>query len=70
MQVLSYADLKSRGIRFSRQWIHQLVLAGKFPKPIKLGKATTGFVAREVDQWIEARIAERDRAQIRGREQR
>jgi prophage regulatory protein len=62
MRVLSYSDLNAKGIRFSRQWIHQLVLAGKFPKPIKLGEATTGFVESEVDQWIAERIRERDKA--------
>jgi prophage regulatory protein len=59
-RILSYEDLKSKGIRFSRQWILSLSQRGKFPKAIRLGEASTGFVEDEVDAWIEALIQERD----------
>jgi prophage regulatory protein len=62
MRVLSYGDLKTKGIKFSRQWIGQLVAAGKFPRPIRLGEATVGFVESEIDEWIAGRIRERDQA--------
>jgi predicted DNA-binding transcriptional regulator AlpA len=58
--VLSYTDLQAKGIRFSRQWITKLIAAGKFPKPIHLGAATVGFLESEIDEWITARIRERD----------
>jgi prophage regulatory protein len=61
MKILSYDDLEpEKGIRFSRQWIHKLVKGGRFPKPVKLGGQTTGFVESEIDAWIAARIRERD----------
>jgi prophage regulatory protein len=60
--VLSYPDLQAKGIRFSRQWITKLIAAGKFPKPIRLGEATVGFLEIEVDEWIASRIRERDGA--------
>ncbi len=62
-RVLSYDDLRSeKGIRFSRQWILQLIKQGKFPKSVKLGEASIGFVESEVDAWIESLIEQRDEA--------
>jgi predicted DNA-binding transcriptional regulator AlpA len=60
MRVLGYGDLKQKGIRFSRQWIAKLVARGEFPAPIKLGEQSVGFIENEVDEWIAARIRERD----------
>jgi predicted DNA-binding transcriptional regulator AlpA len=60
MRILSYADLRAKGIRFSRQWIRKLVVAGKFPGPIELGEHSTGFVETEIDDWIARRIHKRD----------
>ena len=40
--------------------IMRLVRIGKFPKPVPLGSARIAFVEREVDEWIEARMKERD----------
>jgi prophage regulatory protein len=62
-RILSYDDLKSKGIRFSRQWILSLSQRGKFPKAIRLGEASTGFIESEVDEWIDALIKERDEAE-------
>jgi prophage regulatory protein len=61
MRVLSLPELKSvKGIKFSRQHIHRLVAAGKFPAPIKLGQNTNGWVEREVDEYLSSRITARD----------
>ena len=42
-------------------FIYANIAAGKFPRPIKVGKASL-WVEREIDRWIADRIAERDRA--------
>jgi prophage regulatory protein len=46
----------------SRAYIYQLSKAGKFPKPVSLvpGGTSVAWVASEVQDWIDARIAERD----------
>lgn len=31
-----------------------------FPKPVRVGKNTIAFVESEVEEWLQARIAERD----------
>ena len=41
-----------------RSHVHKLVSQGSFPKPIKLGLRSSGWVESEVDTWLEQRIAE------------
>jgi prophage regulatory protein len=60
-RLLSYEDLKDKGIKFSRQWILQLMKEKKFPQTIALGTGhSVAFIESEIDSWIEERIAERD----------
>jgi prophage regulatory protein len=62
-KILSRLELKDRkGIPFSRQHLHRLIGAGKFPKPVKLGEATNGWVESEVDEYIQNCITARDGA--------
>lgn len=35
---------------------------GRFPPPVKLGPNTTAWVADEVEDWMRARVEERDAA--------
>lgn len=56
-RILSYPDLKPKGVRWSRQWIDKQIAAGKFPKSVYLGESTRGWVEDEIDDWIDARIA-------------
>lgn len=50
----------------SASWLDREVAEKRFPAPIKLSPADTGrakgWLANEVDDWLAARIAERDRA--------
>ncbi|MBX3709423.1 MAG: AlpA family transcriptional regulator [Gammaproteobacteria bacterium] len=41
-----------------RSSIYLMVSEGTFPKPIKLGKRSVGWIESEVDDWIEQRIEE------------
>lgn len=43
----------------SRTAIFKLRSQGKFPKAVPLGEKRVAFVRSEVEQWLEARIAER-----------
>jgi len=38
----------------SRSFIYQEVAAGRFPRPIKLGRSTR-WIAAEIHAWIEAK---------------
>ena len=55
-------DLRERGIHYSRVHIYRLVKAGKFPAPIKVGQNRVGWVESEIDDWIQKKVEERDRA--------
>lgn len=62
MKLLSMADLKpEKGISYSRPHLYRLINAGKFPRPVKLGEARVAFVESEIDDWLQERVAERDR---------
>jgi prophage regulatory protein len=39
--------------------LYALMKAGGFPKPIPLSSRSVGWLEDEVEQWIEARIAQR-----------
>jgi prophage regulatory protein len=38
--------------------IYLMIANGIFPKPIKLGKRSVGWLESEIDEWIEQRIHE------------
>jgi len=40
--------------------IYAMMAAGKFPKPIALSAKTRGWIESEVDDFLQARMAERD----------
>ena len=50
------------GTGLSIPYINELVAAGQFPKPIKLGARASGWLESEVLAWQKARIAARDAA--------
>ena len=62
MKLLDYAGLQDRGVTYSRAQLWRLWTTGKFPKPVKLSQSRNAWVASEVDDWIAARVAERDGA--------
>lgn len=54
-------------VGLSRSAIYDLVKAGQFPPPVKLGRQASAWPESEVSAWQRARIAERD---AQGRPQR
>ncbi|MCF6808195.1 AlpA family transcriptional regulator [Thiotrichales bacterium 19S9-12] len=52
-QVISVTNL-------SRATIYRLISQGDFPKQIKLGVRSSGWVQNEIDQWLDNRIHSRD----------
>jgi prophage regulatory protein len=50
----------------SRPTIWRLVKLGRFPRPVQLSSAqAVGWVASEVEAWVQARIVQRDQQQAR-----
>lgn len=44
--------------------LYKFIKAKTFPQPIALGERAVGWVEAEIDQWITARINERDISKI------
>jgi prophage regulatory protein len=61
MRVLSFDDLKARGIVFSKTHLHRLMNAGKFPRAAKIGIKRLAWDEAEIDDWIKAQFLKRDR---------
>ncbi len=47
-------------VGYSGMHIARLEKAGQFPKRIRLGPNSVGWVEAEIEAWIEAKVAERD----------
>jgi len=58
--ILSFEELRPRGVPFSKPHLNRKIRAGEFPRPIKLGPRKNGWLADEVDTWLAARIAARE----------
>ena len=45
---------------YRRTSIFDKVAEGSFPAPVKLGPRAVAWVSEEIEEWMDARIAERD----------
>jgi prophage regulatory protein len=65
MRMLTTADLREKGIPWTRQHINRKVKRGEFPPPVKIGASTNGWPETEIDAWLRDRLEERDRKRPR-----
>jgi prophage regulatory protein len=61
LRILRLREVKARTGRCTSS-IYADMRAGTFPRPIPLGPQTRGWLETEINDWIMARVAERDRA--------
>jgi len=59
-RLLTYQDLRARGIPWSRVHIARLEAARKFPLHIDVGANSIAWFADEIDDFLEMKAAERD----------
>jgi prophage regulatory protein len=52
MTILRHDDLASKGIKWSRTHIIRLEKAGKFPKRVRIGANSFGYLESEIDDHI------------------
>lgn len=61
-QLVSKKELRTVcGIPYSPQHIARLEAAKMFPKRIPLGQNRVAWLLKEVEEWIDARITDRDK---------
>jgi predicted DNA-binding transcriptional regulator AlpA len=67
MRIIRYPGLAAKGIHYSRQQLRRKIAAKEFPAPIALDNRevhpSIAWLEHEIDGWIEARAALRDKAQ-------
>ena len=61
MKLLSKKQLRET-VLYSPAHIARLEAEGKFPIRVRLGRGRVGWIDEEVQDWLHARVAERDRA--------
>ena len=61
MKFLRLPEVKSR-TGFSRSSIYLFVQNGTFPRPVRIGGRAVAWLETEIDEWIKARLAEREEA--------
>jgi len=59
-RLLTFADLKARGIPWTRMHVGRLEAARKFPLHIDLGENTVAWFEDEIDDFLEAKAAARE----------
>jgi len=59
-RLLTFSDLKARGIPWTRMHLGRLERAGKFPQHIGLGENSIAWFEDEIDDFLEAKAAARD----------
>lgn len=58
-KILSLGEVKNL-TTLSTSSIYRKIAEGTFPKQVKLSTQSVGWLESEINDWIEARIAERD----------
>ncbi len=56
LRILRRKKVEAR-VGLSRSTIYGAVNAGTFPRPIKLGPQSVGWIEAEIEQWLRDRIA-------------
>ncbi len=60
MNLLDYAALRERGIRYTKTHLWRLWTSGQFPKPTKIGGGRNVWLESEIDAYLKARLDARD----------
>jgi prophage regulatory protein len=58
-RLLTFSDLKARGIPWTRMHVGRLEAAGKFPQHIDLGENSIAWFEDEIDDFLERKAAAR-----------
>jgi predicted DNA-binding transcriptional regulator AlpA len=58
-RLISFKQLKDRGVLLSRREIDRREIKNEFPKRVPLGPYRSAWVTEEVDAWVTEKIAAR-----------
>lgn len=60
MRLLDYDGLLEKGINYSRVHLWRLVVAERFPRPVKGAGKGNAWLESEIDEFIAGLVADRD----------
>jgi len=60
MRLLTFKELREYGVRYCRMHVDRLEKADKFPRRVPLGTNRVAWVADEIVEWVNERIAARE----------
>lgn len=60
VRLLSYEQLRERGIAYTPRSLRRLEAENKFPKRVTLGKRTVAWVESEIDAHLRDQVAARE----------
>jgi len=60
--ILRRADVE-RATGLPRSTIYEMMTTGRFPKPVRLGSRSVGWIETEILAWQKSHVAERDARQ-------
>jgi prophage regulatory protein len=60
--LLSYDNLQSKGINYSKIQLRRKERVGTFPQRVQLSPSRVAWVESEIDEWIAQYIAARQQA--------
>ncbi|MES5485939.1 AlpA family phage regulatory protein [Bradyrhizobium sp. INPA03-11B] len=60
--LLTFPELRDRGMILSRRQVDRLEAMNKFPKRVSLSEARVAWLEVEIDDWIKERIEQRSMA--------
>ncbi|TWA90723.1 AlpA family transcriptional regulator [Azospirillum brasilense] len=58
-RILRFPQVKAL-VSFSRMHVDRLEKAGSFPKRIRIGVNSVGWLESEVNAWVERKVAQRE----------
>ena len=61
MRIVKAKDIKA-AVGYSPHWCIKLEKRGEFPRRVRLGPHSVGWLASEVDQWLASRTRVGDEA--------
>jgi prophage regulatory protein len=59
-RLITYDDLATKGICYSKPHVWRLEKQNKFPKRVPIGAARYAYVESEIDEYVDSMIAARD----------
>lgn len=60
IKLISFEELRLKGINYTRQHIYKKIADGTFPPQVELGQHRVAFVEEDIDNYIEQCVGDRN----------